>query len=248
MKSILIFGIRQIFLLAFLVILDYYRVETVIIQKENDYIESTINKEYPFLKYRNLIGLVSVGTFFVLSSFELDSNDARVEFIFYLASCLFYVYVSSTIFRMSILVKHEHLTDFYNIKKSVKYHGVRSFSTASKVAHLCRLCGGAGLALVSCAYVAPKIIEDDAGARGSFVNWVSERYSTHGIKANHADTYRLANRLLDYDPSLKANVCDENNNVYLKKVVQQYDKLGMKKPASFGSVVVEHSHEVGLKK
>lgn len=248
-----VFLVRESFLLLFLFLLDCYRVEVGIIAKETEYIEFVVLKEYPFLRYRMLFIIVSIGIvmFLTLTDFS-EGIPSYAEILFLLSGLLCIVFFVLCLIRLTIIFRNPLLSDFFDIKKSIKHHGVRSFSTASKFAHYCKQCGPFVLGGAFCTdYIGTKIMNGHWNTRGYIENYSSKNLTQHGVMARTNDIANAANHYLDYYRHNKHLIVDEHGYVDAMKLAQAYK--GQEEPIkilppsdSFLQVEFKHDHSVSL--
>lgn len=248
-----VFLARESFLLLFLFLLDYYRVEVGIIAKETEYIEFVVLKEYPFLRYRMLFIIVSIGivVFLTLTDFS-EGIPSYAEILFLLSGLLCIVFFVLCLIRLTIIFRNPLLSDFFDIKKSIKHHGVRSFSTASKFAHYCKQCGPFVLAGAFCTdYIGTKIINGNWNTRGYIENYSSKNLTQHGLMARTNGISIAANHFVDYYPHLKPTLLDKDGYVDPMKLAlafkDQKGPIKISPPSdSFLQVEFKHDHSVSL--
>lgn len=223
-----IFFARETFVILFVILLDNYQGEFEILRRESSIINETVIKEHPILSYRIMTGILSIALLFLAVRIDSSENDSLESFgdLFLQASGLLgFFFILLSIFRLIVVFKNPTLADFFNIRKSVKHHGLRSFSTASKFFHICKQCGPviAGAGVIG-DVIGTRIIEGSLDNRGAIENFTSRKISRHNIMAYTNTDMDGANRLLDHKPSLRPDLTDSKGYVKPDQVVALFKK------------------------
>lgn len=244
-SSFSLFFIRQTFLSIGVFLLDCYKTEFGILSKESACIDAVVLGEYPILRFRVWIGFFSIVTVIALSLCEFKEGlPLWVEILFQFSGLCGFAFIVLSIFRLGIIFSNPSLTDYFDIRKSVKHHGLRSFSTASKVFHTCKQCGPFVLALaVGCDIVGTRFINSDPGARGYLENHASKHLTEYGLMARNKPLYNGATHLLDYAPHERPKIIDEKGYVKGHLLQEAYDRNPrVRPPEGFITVDMNHHH------
>ena len=126
-----------------------------------------------------------------------------LEFVLlsFLSLFIYSLYALMTFYIVYCTIKLQEVKEFYNIKKSIKLHGIRSFSTAGGVVHVCKLCGKVAVGFGIGCGLGPKILTRDWSHRVDFWNEITYPYL--GLKVRSAYDVKIAFYLLDRYPEDK---------------------------------------------
>lgn len=248
-----VFIIREVVLLLFLYILYYYRAEFGIMAIGAEYIKTVVYRKAPVLRYYWLIGFLSI--FMTIGFSAMDFPEGQpfyIDILFNFSVFLWFVFLSLSLLRFSILYRSPELSDFFNVRKSIRHHGLWSFSTASKLLHNWKqsgpfiVFGAVGLDIVG-----TKFFNGSLGARSFTENFGSKNLTQHGLMARTNGISIAANHFVDYYPHLKPTLLDKDGYVDPMKLALAFkDQKGPIKISppreSFLYVEFEHNHNITL--
>lgn len=243
LNNLFIFSFREITFFIVLLALNKWDNELAAFQKEDLEITSRIYTNYPFLRYSSYVGFCLFFLTFLLpiSDFE-ESFPKVVSLSITLVGPLLYLFVFLYLVHLNAIISNPEISVYFNVAKAIRLHGLRSFSTASTFYHLCKLCGRGAVALFAVDVSVPIFAQGDPGARGFTANYISEHYTTHGIKGRLNSHLRQAGEILDSAPEARSMIVDDKNNVLPGQFGAACKKYGLTnpRPLLYGEVEITH--------
>lgn len=166
------------------------------ISNQDDLIRKILCKKYPFLRPEGFLTWALFPSLFICTQFSFYQNIILYNMASFI--CLSY-FLLMFFFIYGVLCTPE-VKSFYDIKQAIKSDGFRSFSTVTKVAHVCKLCfkGGTGLGLGL--YAGPKIAYG-ADYRSTLISSIT--YLFNGSKTNSEIDSTMARYLTQSYPEDK---------------------------------------------
>lgn len=172
------------------------------------------------LKFKDPITFLVFPSLYFCATLGISEN---FQILVSFSSIICFFYVLLTLYSFFCIWKTPEVKEFYDLKKSIKIHGLRSFSTTAKVVHICKLCfqGGAGLFLAS--YAVPKGIFG-ASYRSPIINQFG--YLFTGLKSNNEIVYSAGVQFSWDYPELKSKIVESDNCTISKEklIVQMVAK------------------------
>ena len=239
LKNPFVFFMREIFLTGFLFLHYYFSEEIAIFSKEDAFIHQTLSRKYPILRFRLPALLCFTLSIIVFPYLPFYNNDYPILFPLVLA--LGFPYLGLSFYAIICIWNTPELSDFYNIKKSIKLHGLRSFSTTSKVVHGGKVVVQAGVTILGAGIYGHKLLETNFDARGPVQRFLDKNLSVFpGV--TYLDSHRRAYyEVCARDFEAGQLLLRENGDVDIKRMEAYYQKNDLTPPIGF---TLNTKHEV----
>lgn len=195
-RDLEILMLRQAFIF-FIVGIRYFFGENLRkISEEDDYIRRVLEKKYPILKAERFLIWALIPSLYIMVNmiffkYTLLCTTAYIVILVYLVVVLYSVYA---------IYETPEIREYYNVMKSIKKTGIRSFSTLSKTVHFCKLCIKGGAIGTVGFYGGPKLFYGP-DYRSSLVSWLT--YPMNGFKTNSEIDLTLGRYLTEIYPEDK---------------------------------------------
>lgn len=236
----LVFWVREALIFVGLSLLLLFKPYVSEFSQESFFISSTLKTRFPILRLEFPLFLWTVGSFYAflawpahVAAYSLD-GPLLSGIMAYCSLKMYWVYCA---------INSDEVSPYYNLVRTVKIHGLRSFTTLKTIGHLCKLCFQAGLGAGVGVECYPKVVLGDFDQRGVLTNFLS--YRSKGLTAETNTTMGKAGRFLEYYPNEKSLIVREDGyTIDPVKLDQQLQAKNIEiKPFFYGEI--KHTHSPG---
>lgn len=158
------FLIRQFLITSVIVFYYSYNDTLKIFQLESDLIEKKLIEEYSFLRYYGPAAFLFVISFWISSTIPVGDLGESLVLGMYLYWLLFGLF---TFVKIWAIFSLKELHTYYNVSRSVKLHGFRSFSTLLKVGHGGKVAGKVFLGIIAFDVAGERVLAGDVCMRST---------------------------------------------------------------------------------